>query len=395
MQNKSIVLEISHKYIKIVIGSTINDQLCVNYVKKVPIHHLLENGIIRDKVTLINELSKLNPILDNEYHINQMLDNVVLVLPPYGVEIYKTQQLTSVISPDKTIGKLDIKNIYSIIRNKKLPNENDLIDIIIDSFMTDSGERYASAPIGTTSGAITAFAKVHTLPKRINDEFTRVVNTAGIKIAQKVISSFGAVELLKIDPNIPNNYFLVDVGANSTTVSLIGNKELVATRSFSWGGDILTEKIIEKYNINEIDAEKAKKLFGYDKREMKFDYPIIETKQDENVQSYHREEINATMIGELEKFSSLLVSTIEQLTSSYNVTGEKLPILLIGGSSKLHGFVEFLREKLSNDNINNIIPKVIGARDPSLFAALGAIIVNEKYLVDADSTSVINVLREE
>lgn len=393
MKNQTIALEISHKFIKVVIGKMVGDDLSIVYTKKVPIHHFLENGIIKDRISLINELVKLNPLLDEEYHINQMLDDVVLVLPPYGLEIYQTQQLTSVISPEKIIGKLDVKNIYSIIRNKKLPNDNELINIFLDTFEIDTHERFSFAPIGKTSGAISAEARVHTLPKRINDEYTNVMIKSGIKVGQKVVSSFGAVELLKTDQSIPKNYYLIDIGSNSTSVSLIGNSELLATRSFSWGSDLITEKLIQKFNISETLADSIKTLFGLDSRQTAFKYPLIQAT--ESTPAYYREDINETIEDELQTFLGLLNSSIEQLNTQYKVNGMELPILLIGGGSKLHGLVDYLKTKLGKEEITLVTPKVIGGRDPSMFAVLGAVIVFNKYLSELDSNLAVNVLREE
>ena len=172
MKDPITALEISHKYLKIVFGYIKDNQVIVNYVKKIPLAHPLENGVIKDHASIVKELSKNNPVIDNDYHFNRLIDNAVLILPPYGLEIYETQQFTSVISPEKIVGEIDIRNIYSIIRNKKLPVDNELIDIIPDSFCLDNGNRYAQAPIGKESSAITVHVKVHTLPRRINDEHT-------------------------------------------------------------------------------------------------------------------------------------------------------------------------------------------------------------------------------
>ena len=172
MKEPVVALEISHKYLKMVFGFIKDNQVIISYVRKVPLNHPLENGVVKDHASIVKELSKNNPVVDHNFDLNHLIDNAILVLPPYGLEIYETQQFTSVISPEKIVGELDIKNIYNIIRNKKLPIDNQLIDIIPDSFALDNGNRYALPPIGKESSAITVHAKVHTLPKRINDEHT-------------------------------------------------------------------------------------------------------------------------------------------------------------------------------------------------------------------------------
>ena len=380
MKNNVIALEISHKYIKVAFGTTENGQVLVNYVKKVPINHFLENGVIKEKALLVKELQKVNPVIDDDYRFNELINNVSLVLPPYGLEVYQTKQITSVISPEKVIGELDIKNIYSIIRNKRLPVDNELIDIVPEAFVIENNNVYAHAPIGKTSSSVTAFTKVHTLPKRINQEYSEVLRNANIQVNRRMVSTFAASELLSTYNDIPDNYFLIDIGAASTSVSLIGKKQLFASRSFSWGGDNITDHIVSKFNISELEAEKIKILCGLDKREMKFDYSVCNVDTDEGENKHYVEELNELIEKDLDELFRLMTNAIEQLAQSYNVIEyQSMPILLIGGGSKLKGIVSHLLKKEVFTNIKAVTPKTIGARDPSLFALLGAIYIDYKY----------------
>ncbi len=380
MKNNVIALEISHRYIKVAFGTTENDQVLVNYVKKVPINHFLENGVVKEKALLVKELQKVNPVIDDDYRFNELINNVSLVLPPYGLEVYQTKQITSVISPEKVIGELDIKNIYSIIRNKRLPVDNELIDIVPEAFVIENNNVYAHAPIGKTSSSVTAFTKVHTLPKRINQEYSDILRNANIQINRRVVSTFAASELLSSYNDTPDNYFLVDIGAASTSVSLIGKKQLFASRSFSWGGDNITDHIVSKFNISELEAEKIKILYGLDKREMKFAYSVCNVDTDEGESKHYVEELNELIEKDLDELFRLMTNAIEQLAQSYNVIEyQSMPILLIGGGSKLKGIVNHLLKKEVFTNIKTASPKTIGARDPSLFALLGALYIDYKY----------------
>ena len=379
--NKNIVsLEISHKYIKVVFGYVQNEQIFVTYTKKVPIDHLIENGLIVEKEELIKELSKINPVIDQASQINELINNVILNLPPYGLEVYKTKQMMSVSSAERVISEIDIINIYNGIRNKNLPVDNVLIDIIPESFSIDNGNMYAQAPIGKVTNVLTALVKVHTIPKRINAEFSEVLKGANISIDRKVISTFAASELIATYPDAPTSYFLVDIGASSTSVSLIGNKQLLATRSFSWGGDKITDKIVSKFNINENEAEKIKILYGLDKRDIKFKYIVSKEETPEGYIKHDIEELNELIESELENFYKGLNIALEQLALLYKVNDyQSLPFLLIGGSSQLKGLKEFLLNKNTYTNITPIAPRNIGARDPSLFSLIGSIYVQYKY----------------
>ena len=396
MKEPIVALEISHKYLKMVFGFVQDNQVLVDYVRKIPLNHFLENGVIKDHASIVKELSKNNPVNDANFHFEQLIDNAVLVLPPYGLEIYETQQFTSVISPEKIVGELDIKNIYNIIRNKKLPVDNQLIDIIPDSFQLDNGNRYALPPIGKESSAITVHAKVHTLPKRINDEHTSCLVDSNIQVRRRVVAPFACSELLSTYSDIPSTYFLLDIGANSTTISLVDNHQLFATRSFSWGGDNITNNIVTRFNISEKDAEKIKILYGLDKREMKFDYPVFKLDVNDIHIVHTVSELNEIIEKELNDFITFLNVGLEQLSSAYNIDDyTSIPLLFIGGGSNLKGFKSFLDDHISN-SYRFIKMKSIGARDSSLCALLGSILVNHKYPVDKkDAVTHVNVTREE
>ena len=397
MKDPITALEISHKYLKIVFGYIKDNQVIVNYVKKVPLSHPLENGVIKDHLAIVKELSKNNPVIDDNYHFNRLIDSAILLLPPYGLEIYETQQFTSVISPEKVVGEIDIKNIYSIIRNKKLPVDNELIDIIPDSFCLDNGNRYAQAPIGKESSAITVHVKVHTLPKRINDEHTSCLVDSNIKVRRRVVAPFAVSELLSTYSDMPSTYFLLDIGAGSMTLSLVDNHQLFATRSFSWGGDNITNSIVSSFNISEKEAESIKMLYGLDKREMKFDYVVAKNVGPEGAISYTIKELNEIIEKELLTFKNMLDVGVEQLANAYNIDEPtSIPLVVIGGGSKLKGLKQFMSNNLRNSNIRFIKNRSIGARDSSLTALLGAILVDNKYpITKSEAATHVTVSRDE
>ena len=319
----------------------------------------------------------------------------MLILPPYGLEIYNTNQISSVISRERIIANQDIFNLYSIVSNKKLPVDNELIDIIPDMYVLDNGEKYAVPPIGKISRDINIFVKVHTLPKQIINDYTDVISKAGINVSHKVVSSFGASNLISSYEETPKNYFLIDIGASSTSISLIGNKQLMATRSFAWGGDTITERIIECFNINQKEANNIKTLYGLDEREMKFVYPIAKNSAGKE---YYREDLNKIIEESLDKFVALCTSAEERLATAYKVDiYRELPIILIGGGSKLHGLVPYLQSKLVQKDITLLSPHTLGARDPSLFALLGAIKIHAEHpgVMEDINTNITPVSRED
>lgn len=373
MKNRFTVIEISHKYIKIAIISVVEGKLVVHYAKKHAIPQCIEGGAIRDKATLLKALSKINPINDDGLHIHELISESILVLPPYGYEIYTTKQSTPVMAKEHIVQYQDIRNLYSLISNKKLPVDNELIDIIPEYFLIDNQDKYAVPPIGKETRGIFVAAYVHTLPKKINADYSDLLLRSGIKISHRIVSSYALSELLINDTNVPSSFYLVDLGANTTNVTLVGENRIFGSRSFGWGGDNITERIIECFNINEKEAESIKNLFGYDTRKMDFDYKLSSN-------GHKREDLNKIITESLDRLMNSLSVCLENLANVYQVDNyQDLPIFFVGGASKLHGMLDYMKEKYEKDNIYLYHSKVLGARDPSLYALIGAALINNKY----------------
>lgn len=399
MKKQYIVLEISHQFVKILVCNVIDGKPVVNYVKKVPTFYLLDNGMICDKAGLVNVLTKLNPLMDDEYKINLMLNDVILVLPPYGVEMYENQTLTTVFSDGQMIEKNDIKNFYSMIRNKKLPVDNELINIIVDAFKLDDGKYYKEPPLGKVSYQFIGFTRVYTLPKKISISYGGVVSASGIKVSNQVVSSLASTELLNSDENIPEDFVLVDIGASTTSVSVISGKRTVDTRSFSWGSHNITVKIMERFNVNEKEAEKIKVLYGLDTRIKKFVYPVLTKETEAGQIIYDTDSLNDLVVEELEKLIFNLNAAFDQLNKAHEnqIDFKELPMYLIGGGAKLIGLVPYLKENYEKENIELYVPRVIGARDPSLVNVLGAALIKDRYLSELSEmrSTVTPITREE
>ena len=168
---------------------------------------------------------------------------------------------------------------------------------------------------------------------------------------------------------------------------------MVASRSNAWGGDNITERIMQRFNINEKEAEHIKTLYGIDNRKMNFLYPITKSA---NGKEHYREELNEIIFESLDTFVSSTQIAMDQLKDLYKVNKE-LPILLIGGTSKLHGLVNYLKAKFNKEQISIVSPKTIGVRDPSMFACLGAIYFHSKHpgVLEDINTSSTPVGRED
>ena len=287
MDKPIAAIELGSKKLKLVVGYEIDGKVYVLYTLVKPYGHAIEAGVFTDPNRVSQTINSVREFTDPSAKLKLNIADVALCLPPYGLGIYQTRQVTTVVTEDSKISNLDIKNIYALIRNSAYPlNDKALVDVVPESFTLDHGRIFARPPMGESSSTLTVSAKVQTLPSVLVDNYQSVLMSGGMVSRRNVVSSLAATELINSYPNMPQSYILVDIGSNITTVSFIGNGALYGSTYFDWGGDNITEKIIERFNINEADAEKYKIMYGIDYSEMNFKAPICTT-DDGNGQEVH------------------------------------------------------------------------------------------------------------
>ena len=382
MEKPIAAIELGSKKLKLVVGYEIDGKVYVLYTLVKPYGHAIEGGNFVDGNRVSQTIASVREFTDPAAKLKLNISDVILCIPPYGLGVYQTRQVTTVVTEDSKISNLDIKNIYALIRNSAYPlNDKALVDVIPESFALDQGRTFSRPPMGESSSTLTVTAKVQTLPKQLVDDYQTVLSNGGMVSRRNVIASLAATELISSYEGLPNSYILVDIGSNTTTVSFVGNNALYGSTFFNWGGDNITEKIIESFNINEADAEKYKIMYGIDNREMNFKAPICVTDDGTGVEVHHtNDELNAIIKGELDIFVNYLNNAVNEVVAAHDKSYRSFPMLLIGGGAELNGLVSYITPKVLSETVNVVTPKTLGARNPTFFNCLGMLLTHAKYL---------------
>ena len=382
MEKPIAAIELGSKKLKLVVGYEIDGKVYVLYTLVKPYGHAIEAGNFVDPNRVSQTIASVREFTDPSAKLKLNISDVLLCIPPYGLGIYQTRQVTTVVTEDSKISNLDIKNIYALIRNSAYPlNDKALVDVVPESFTLDHGRIFARPPLGESSSTLTVSAKVQTLPNLLVENYQTVLSNGGMVARRNVIAPLAATELIASYEDMPHNFILVDIGSNITTVSFIGNNALYGSTYFSWGGDNITEKIIESFNINEADAEKYKVMYGIDNREMNFKAPICTTDDGTGHEVHHfNDELNEIIKGELDIFVKYLNDAVNDIVAQHDKSYRSFPMLLIGGGAQLNGLVNYITPKVLSETVTVVTSKTLGARNPTFFNCLGMILTHSKYL---------------
>ena len=381
MEKRLAVIEISNREVRLIIGNVVNDKPVILYQTSRPVSGLLSHGEIIDFETLTQIVSSLATISDANIKMRFHVSDATIILPASGLNVFKGDKTTNVVSPTSIIETIDIQNVLSLVTKEPIPGGNDIIDIIPDYFITET-KKYTEPPIGEKSNFLRLRCKVYTLPNRIVEQYRDVVQRAGIRAKRIFVAPYGIIELAKQSNEFPKDYFLVDMGAQTSTISLVGNQSLFGSVGFTLGGDDLIKFVADEMQISTDEARELVEFHGINERELTFK-PVIAKTIINGVQvSYGPDDLNRIIVDFFRDYYFKQFDVVlGQISGTYSTDNlSTLPIVFTGGFSRLHGFDKLAKEKFAqNQSIHYLEPEAIGARSPSYSALVGALLASSKY----------------
>lgn len=394
MKKPLACLEITSESIKLLVGYEEEGKPVPLYTIEKPIPGIIRNGTIADPDALISALSTFHKITDEHAKLNMSICEICLVLPPIEFSVYEADEATNTVKSDNQIQELDISNVIGLVRKKKLPNNDEMVDIIPDSFILEDRRSLATPPLGERSSMLGVHALIHAMPGYIKNQYLSIAARAGFRVKKSCVSSYCNALLATTLPDIPSKYVLVDIGGKITSVSLIARqKPFYGSKCFFFGGDNLTQKIVEAFGIPYEIAEQIKKEYGLDKRERGFERPLFQGESSSSIKIYQKN-LNGVLQPETESFVALLRENLNEIERKSGVT-EKLPLVFTGGGSQLYGLENLLKNAFPDRDVLLMKPQTVGCRKPGYSALLGLVLAASQYTgsLEDNYLNVTNVSR--
>ena len=400
--NKSVAaLQISNSYYELVIGYVLDEKVDILYKVRNPLSVSYKDGDIYDFGSLSDDLSKINNIEANisGHKLRINVNEIVLVLPSYGLEVYHTSKTTNTVSNVSKIARIDISNALALVKKEKLPNLNNvLVDIVPNYFKLDNGKEFITPPINETSLNITLDANVYTLPGKMAKELKSVCEKAGLKVIREVISPIGVSNLLQGLRYKQDTYLIVDFGNKTTTLSFIGKNTLYASNFFSIGIDDLVERYMEEMQISKEKAIEIKNTYGFDVRKTEYS-PAIVTKVglDGVKRNYTKEDVSYITLNFLKQWLGMFKGSFDNLMDNYQRLKNTITLVFIGEGSRLNGLKDYVLKNYNSNPLEILTLPTVGCREGEFVSCLGAIYTASSYrgaLEDESRNQVSELNRE-
>jgi type IV pilus assembly protein PilM len=198
---------------------------------------------------------------------------------------------------------------------------------------------------------------------KIVNQYQEIANLSQLELVSLEAEVFSLIRAL-IKKNEKEPIALVEIGASSTTCSIVNEGKLENSYSLSIASNEFDKKIAEKYNIDYLEAEKLKKRYG-----------LLYNKDDgKNI----REDL-------LPLIDLIIIEIEKSFNNFYQKGGKEIQkIILAGGAVLLPGLKEYFQVKFKKEVLISqpfslfkyppALEKTLQEMGPSYTIAVGAVL---------------------
>lgn len=257
-----------------------------------------------------------------------------------------------------------------------------VISVLPEWWEVDEQE-FDKAPIGSFGKDITLYATAFVMRKEYTTKMDDTLKRTGMAIYDRALTSDACITALTTDEEREKGCAVIDMGAQTTTLTIYKNNQFQLTKVVPLGGYHVSHDI-ETLGISAQDAEKLKCKWG-----------TLRLKQDQVDQGLRIPSVREgepPLIVTRGNLGSIIAYRINEilmpLLAEVEKAGDIQVIYLTGGASMLKGLVPFLRKKttipveygshaqwLSKDTEDEYFMPVYGS-------LIGTLLLGQMYIKD-------------
>ena len=221
------------------------------------------NGLQKGKI--VNEddisLSISKTIKRAEEETELKIGSAYVTIPGKYVTIVQNSIVKEVKDKFTGISQKDIQGAMMQVRDIDIPENQLIIDMVIDKIVLDNGT-VTIDPIGSFSSNFTVSAEIILADKDYVRKLTSIFKKAGLEIDGIVPVTLAERNLVFDKNELYDNVMLLDIGAGNTDIGVFEGNRFIYTNTIPLGGKNITNDIALVLKISEEEADKLKRQYG-------------------------------------------------------------------------------------------------------------------------------------
>lgn len=275
----------------------------------------------------------------------------------------------SIRHEDNIIRNEDIERLIELARADGGYSGKNIISATPYSYTVD-GQEGVSNPVGMYGKRLDATVELATAPTTIVNDYESAARQAGLQLQKLIPNPTVIRNFFRDRSSTPNGQIVIDLGHNSSKLTVMEDCALSQYKTFPVGGKNLTGDLAAKLNINDDKAEKIKhdlSLIEKSGGETEIKYENYAGKTSEVKSS----EIREVLTSRLEEIFDMLLWEIKD--SGYSKLLHNKNVTVIGGVGNTSGLFHWLNDKYQENFKRGLVS--------SKFTGLEDIISNPAYTV--------------
>ena len=359
-------IDIGSDTIKFVVGEYFKNKLNIlaTYEQKAK---GIRKGLIVDPNLAIHSLQDgINDITNN---LGIDIKKVIVGVPSYNAKfMFVTSEIE--ITGD-AITTDDVNDLIKASVYSKVEQDYELITVLPLTFLID-GEKETKV-VGKTGNKLEIKGIMISAPKKNVYSVLSVMEGAGLEVVDITVSALGDYYEVRNDNLDKNIGAIINVGHETTNVSVFSRGKLMNTETIQLGGINVDKDLAYMFNINVFDAREIKEKFASSHKRFIALNDVYEVKNTAGeVIKLNQIEVTEIVMDRLAELLRLAQKQILLLTKQ-NISY----IVITGGLTEIRAFKNLVYEILGKDVII-YTEDTLGARNNKYTTSIGMI----KYFID-------------
>ena len=356
-------LDIGSSLIKLVVGEIVKNKINILACVDTPARGIKKGYVINGESAteaFLEVFKKAENILGIP------IKKVISTVPSTYAECFLSSGTVAVTSQDNVISNQDIvKAMQKCVQNKIMDNK-ELVTVLPTGFKIN--EEIVNNPLNMIAEKLTMKAVVVTVPKKNIEGISQCLKNIGVELVDIIISPLGDYFENKTKELNKNIGAVINIGEETTTVSIFNHGILTNLEVIDIGGDAVNNDLAYVYKISKEDARVLKeKLALAHTRLAQPNESLTFTDKHEEVVKINQYDASEIVMSRLIEIINLAKKQINLLTKK-----EISYIILTGGVTETQDFDILIDELIGPMGIIGKVEE-IGARNNIYGTAVGMI----------------------
>ena len=359
-----------HIYTSVDIGSdsikVVTSELFKGKLNLLAASSVKSKGIKKGLITDVNSatMSLQKAISEVENMLGIKIKKVITTIPSYFAEFTKIDGEIKINNENKIVTGDDVVKVLGQAVKGKISSTKEMVTIVPIDFSVDS-KTGIKDPKGLTGNTLRTRAILITTPKKNIYSLVGLIEAIGIEVVDISLNSIGDINALKNKGMEEKIGAIINIGAETTTVSVYNKNILIKTSIIGMAGRDIDNDISYMYKIDLEVAKKIKEKFALAHKKYASSSEIYELPGHKNIEQL---EVSTITMSRIEEILTLAKKELLELTNR-----QMEYIIITGGVSNMSHF-ELVAENIFGKDVIIGNVRLIGIRNNKYSSAVGNIV---------------------